>query len=163
MAKNNINYDVGTIFCIPLKNGKFARGIVARHDGGGQVFGYFFGPSLDGIPNSIDKDELHIEEAIFSGIFSGMGLSNDEWKQLGRITSFRLDDWPLPLFINTEKDCDRVELIEYDEDTLEEKIVSISTRGEVDINAYPEDGLMGYEYVENVLTMKLDHAYKISK
>ncbi len=162
MAKYPINYDAGTIFCIPLKNGKFARGIVARHDGGGQIFGYFFGPSLDQIQLGVDKDELHFEEAIFSGIFSGMGLSTGEWKQLGRINSFCLDDWPMPLFINTEKDSDRVELVEYDEDTLEEKNVSISTRDEVDIEAYPEDGLMGYEYVENVLTMNLDPGYKKS-
>lgn len=85
-----------------------------------------------------------------------MGLSVGEWKQIGKLKSFSYDAWPMPLLINLEDDSDRVELVEYDEETLEEKSITISTRQEVDISAYPEDGLMGQGYVEEILTMKLN-------
>jgi len=158
MTKYPINYSLGTVFCVPLNNGEYARGIVARMDGQGMIFGYFWGPRLKTIPGELDESDLKIDTAILAGIFSGMGLSLEEWPQLGSVKSFRREDWPMPILINTEDDSDRVELVEYDEDTLEEKTSNLSTRNEVDIEAYPEDGLMGSGYVENMLTQILDSA-----
>ncbi|QDT90824.1 Imm26 family immunity protein [Gimesia algae] len=160
MPKYVNNYSNGTVFCVPLKNGKYARGVVARSDEELGIFGYFFGPCLDSIPATLDESQLCIEETVLAGIFSGMGLCIGEWKQLGNIKSFQRKDWPMPMLINTEDESDRVELVEYDEDTLAEKLISVSTRGEVDIDAYPEDGVMGYKYVEDILTMKLDPSFQ---
>lgn len=120
------------------------------------IFGYFWGPSLKIIPDHVDESDLKIESAVLAGIFSGMGLSRDEWPQLGSVKPFHQEDWPMQILINTEDDSDRVELVEYDEDTLEEETIKLTTRDKVDINAYPEDGLMGSEYVEEVLTMILE-------
>ena len=40
-------YSEGSVFLVPLRNGGYARGVVARATGEGKgLFGYFFGPRL---------------------------------------------------------------------------------------------------------------------
>ncbi|MCI0527762.1 MAG: immunity 26/phosphotriesterase HocA family protein [Nitrospira sp.] len=85
MARRKINYSEGTCFAAPLRKGGFARGVVARMDGQGIVFGYFFGPQLSSMEETQVTSELQSERAILCGRFGDLGLLKGEWKIIGAI------------------------------------------------------------------------------
>jgi hypothetical protein len=46
----NIKYREGDWFAVPLRNGGFAVGLVARANPKAALLGYFFGPKTKGYP-----------------------------------------------------------------------------------------------------------------
>ncbi len=57
-------YGEGDWFAVPLRNGGYALGVVARRDGRGGIIGYFFGqkysapPSLDEVTSKTATDAI---------------------------------------------------------------------------------------------------------
>jgi immunity protein 26 of polymorphic toxin system len=152
-VRKKINFSEGDCFSIPLRDGGFARGVVTRMDGKGGIFGYFFSPRIEKFTDiSITKD-LYPEKAIFAGQFGDLGLINGEWKVIGQVSEWSRTKWTMPsFFLRMEKGDPKGFLSAYDEDTLKcigEQEVQIS---EIDIQEFPEDGLMGYGFVEIRLT-----------
>jgi hypothetical protein len=95
-------YAEGTVFTLPLREGGFARGIVARAAPEGAVlYGYFFGPKLSSA-EGVQLDDLQPDEAIAQMIFGDLGLLNGEWKILGSLPNWHHDDWPMPDFVRRD-------------------------------------------------------------
>ena len=154
MAK--YNYEEGSVFFVPLRTGGYARGLVARCDGRGLVFGYFFGPRFASIPNEVDASHLKACDAILFGQFSDIGLRKGEWPIVARIANWERQLWPMPMFASNAEHEDSMVLTEYDEDTLNVKSVVTKPRSEISANDFPIDRVMGYGSVEKKLTQLLE-------
>ena len=151
MSRARINYQDGDCFLLPLRDGGFARGVVARHNGRGVVFGYFFRPRV------IEKDAtvgtLVPSEAVLSGKFGDLSLLKGEWRILGRIAQWSATEWPMPPLIRVDDMASRAWLSFYDDRTfacLREEAVAPAL-----ISKYPYDRMMGSGSVEIRMTKLL--------
>jgi hypothetical protein len=91
-------YKEGSVFALPLRDGGFARGVVARAGKRGKVlFGYFFGPVFESF------DEMTLEgvaprNAVQKLMFGDLELIRGNWRVIGQVTPWRREDWPMPIF-----------------------------------------------------------------
>lgn len=150
MARTKINYKEGSCIAIPLRQGGYARGIVARINKKGKIFGYFFGPKFRSLEDIVGCQNLKYTDAIFVGRFGDLGLLNKEWKVIGTIPHWNREEWPLTAFIRIDEFTNRAWLSYYDENDL-------SCIGEEEVSPklkdkYPYDSFMGYGAVEIELT-----------
>ena len=152
MKRRKIEYFEGMLFVLPMRDGGFARGLVSRFDGKGAVLGYFFGPRLASVDEVMAGDEFLPESAILVGRFGDLGLLNGAWHPYGKIASWSRESWPLPVF--TRSDNAGIVISRYGENLKfigEHRLPpnSISPPNSC------ADGLMGYGYVEVMLTKLL--------
>lgn len=124
-------YPEGTVFSVPLRDGGFARGVVARVNVKlACVFGYFFGPKL---PEPIlgDLDQLKPNLAIAKLVCGDLGIINGEWELLGPLPGWERDEWGMPDFVRRDPICKRAWRVRYSDidPTLivEEEPVSFDT------------------------------------
>ena len=148
MPKKKLNYTEGTCFLVPLRKGGYARGVVARMNGKGKVFGYFWGPKFDKAEDGVVDVTLTAQSAIFVGKFGDLGFLKEEWPIIGKIEPWIRTDWPLPPLLRTDERAQIGFISYYDDNNLrclrEEKV----KLGEVDASKFPEDSLLGYGAVE---------------
>jgi hypothetical protein len=148
-----INYSEGDCFLVPLKNGGYARGVVARLNGKGKVCSFFFLPRYEHITDAIIDDYLTPANSLYVSFHSDSGfIVDNRWKVFGKISPWVRDDWHLPVFgfTNTLLD-ERGELRYYDDKTLEkinEETVSVEK-----VANLPEDGAAGSGYIEGRLAI----------
>ncbi len=153
MARRKINYKEGQCVAIPLRAGGFARGVVARMDGKGRVFGYFFGPKYLSIDDVEDCASLKSQDAVLVGRFGDPGILNHEWPVIGEIPNWDKSSWPMPALIRIDELEKRAWLSYYDEhdfSLIREEEVSPDLEGK-----FPYDRGMGYGAVEIRLTKLL--------
>ena len=151
MAKHRINYTEGTCFHVPLREGGFARGLVARFNGSGQVFAYFFGPRLNAPIGGFAG--VNPQSAVLVGLCGDLGLLSGEWPINETLENWDRVDWPLPPLFRADEAAKRAWLSYYDQDTLDlvrEEPANIEQR-----SCYPYDRLMGSGSVEIRLTKLL--------
>jgi hypothetical protein len=152
MAKKRLPYSEGTWFAVPLGNGGAAVGVVARMDGKGRAFGYFFGPKRASIPDASDLLTLRPLNAVWSGRFGDLGILNGTWPVISRDIPWSREDWPLPPFIRVDRIGSRAWKAIYSNDLQLESdepcSPALATR-------YPEDALDGFRAVEIHLTKLL--------
>lgn len=149
-----INYSEGDCFSIPLRNGGYALGVVARMDGDGIVFSYFFGPKIDEFVD-LNINDLSPKKAILSGQVGDLGLLNLEWKVIGKIPNWSRKEWAMPSFLRFDEGDSIGFLSKYDENTLKfisELKIQLS---KINTRDFPKDSLMGYGFVEIKLTKLL--------
>jgi hypothetical protein len=145
-------YEDGDCFAVPLRNGGYGVGLVARHDGRGGVVGYLFGPRTDEIPTLDDVAGLRARDAVRVVRFGDLGLVRGKWPILGRLDGWLAEDWPLPDF--GRRGLDGTFRVIYSTDhlagpALEERI------SDHECNRLPRDALSGAGAVERVLTSLL--------
>src|SRR5581483_1548454 len=91
-------YSEGTLFLVPLRQGGYARGVVARADPEGKILlGYFFGPRLKSNV-AVTMNDLDPNNAVICVRFGALGLQNGEWQILGNISNWKRSEWPMPDF-----------------------------------------------------------------
>lgn len=156
MTDKQVNYQEGSCFVVPLRNGGFARGLVARMDGTGGIFGYFFGPKLSEIAEATIDVNWEPQISILSGQFGDLGLINGEWHVIGKSPHWSRDQWPMPPFARVDKKSGTAFITHYDENTLEFVREERVDAASVESRNLPEDVLMGYGAVEIRLTLLLD-------
>jgi len=95
-------YSEGSVFFVPLRNGGYARGVVARASSeGGILFGYFFGPRLESMDGS-DFDDMKPTKSILRLRFGDLGLINGEWPIRNGISNWNRAEWPMPDFVRRD-------------------------------------------------------------
>jgi len=151
--RKKINYAKGDYFAVPLRNGGFGRGVVARMDGKGGIFGYFFGPRLATVDEARDPTGLTPDAAVLLRDFGDLGLLNGEWLVLGSVPDWDPNDWPMPPLIRVDEVTGKAFLSYYDEGTFEcireERVdPALASR-------YPRDVAAGYVALEIALTALL--------
>ena len=146
-------YSEGTVFLVPLRNGGFARGVVARASNEGKaIFGYFFGPRLSSMSAEL-IEEIHPSSAIMRIMFGDLGLINGEWKIIGTVPNWDRAEWRMPDFVRKDLLGRRKPiLVHYSDDdplTVEAEYLIDDDSG------YEVDSLSGYGAVEIKLTKLL--------
>jgi hypothetical protein len=85
----------GSVFGVPLQNGKVALGVLGRVDDN-IGFGYFFRPFYDALPTQTNLPELRASDAFFSALFSVASLRAREWPVVARLEPWTRNDWRVP-------------------------------------------------------------------
>jgi len=147
-----VNYSEGDCFYIPLRNGGYARGVVARMNGNGIIFGYFFGPKINHSADVSIDDGLSPKQAILSGQFGDLGLLNGEWGVVGKMPNWSRNKWPMPPFLRVDTGNSVGVLSTYDENSLKFESEQEIDLSQVDVENTPRDRVMGYGSVEIKLT-----------
>ena len=152
MAK--VTYREGDWFAVPLRDGGFAVGVIARTNPDGVLVGYFFAPKRESLPSIDDLSDLKPGDAFMVRKFGHLGLTKGKWSVIGRLPGWERKDWPMPVFVRYEELTGRSFKVFYD-DNDPNKLVR---EEEVDPGVGehgPRDGLLGAVAVEKLLTSQL--------
>lgn len=147
-------YREGDWFAVPLRDGGYATGLLARASPSGVLLGYFFGPRRSETPRLEDVAGLRPGGAVLTRMFGHLGIARGEWPLLGRVTGWDRREWPTPVFVRYEELTGRSFHVFYDDDdpnlVLREERVTPGESEQV-----PKDGLMGAGFTEIILTRLL--------
>jgi len=142
-------YREGTWFAVPLADGTFATGVVARLNGTGLTFCHFFGPRRIEMATIEAVERLQSEQAILREKVGDLGLIRHEWPIIGTSSQWVRSEWPLPTFISQDGITGQMLEFVYDDNL---KIVEQRAYGGTGpIEPLPE-GVAGSGYVEDVLS-----------
>lgn len=92
----------GDWFAVPLRDGGFGVGLIARAKSSILV-GYFFGPKRETIPTLSDVASLRTSGAVLVARFGYLGLKEGNWPVLGRHEAWNAKQWPMPVFVRYEE------------------------------------------------------------
>lgn len=101
---------------MPLRDGGFALGMVARANPKGVLLGYFFGERYGAPPTLADTANLAHGDAVLVGKFGHLGLKNGTWPIVGRFDDWDRAAWPMPTFVRYEELTGRSYRVVYDND-----------------------------------------------
>jgi len=149
-----LNYTEGACFLVTLEGGGFARGVVARHNRRGVVFGYFFGPPLTSVEEAT-TDDLRPERAVLRGMFGDLFILQGKWPILEQVKNWVPKEWPMPPLVRVDDAARRATLSYYDDRTfrgLREEEVPLSA-----VKLYPYDSTMGAGAAELCVARLLSH------
>jgi len=150
-----VRVNEGDWYAVPLKNGGYGVGLVARKGRRGALLGYFFGPRYEQVPTLDAVRGLHPDAALLRAIFGDLGIQLGKWPLLGRLDTWHREQWPLPEFGRIEDEARGVawianyESVDISENPRERRCSIEEAR------RLPEDGDWGYGAIQNVLTQKL--------
>ena len=165
----SLNYHEGDWFAVPLGQGGFALGIVARANPLGVLLGYFFGPRCAELPTLDDVSTLRAEQAIWITRLSDRGLrgrrkSGREWPIIGRLADWDRNAWRMPVFGRVDTQTARAYRVFYPDYNPGgrprwEQLPSDAPNGYQDIWAHtrnaidglPRDDMVEADYVEDWL------------
>jgi Immunity protein 26 len=150
-------YSEGSVFLVPLRDGGYAKGVVARAAPEGKVlFGYFFGPKIKSTEDIVVGD-LTPGKEILKVRFGDLGLINGKWPVRGHVSNWSRSEWTMPDFVRREPISNRTWLVRYS-DTDPSRVVSEEL---VDpACSLPTDSTSGSGSVEIKLTKLLAGADK---
>jgi hypothetical protein len=147
MSRNHI--EEGTIFALPLNDGRYAVGVVTRRaPKRGKtwgVFAYFFGPYI-AVPSSPAFRDLRRDCAVALMNCGALHFHSGKWRAVGKLTSWNRDEWPLPDFCRYERHTQRFFRVRYGESDL--ATVIGETPMPDNAAGLPEDTLYGAEAAE---------------
>jgi hypothetical protein len=145
----------GDWFVVPLRDGGFGVGLVARANKQGVVLGYFFGPRREQPPAPHELSGLAPSDAVLLVQFGDLHLRSGRWRVIGRAAAWSRADWANPVFGRFEVLTGRSIAVEYDDDDPN-RVVRETDVERQDLSRYPNDGLHGASAVELQLTSLLD-------
>lgn len=146
-----INYRQGDWFAVPLREGGFALGVVARANPGGVLLGYFFGPRREDVPKAADAVGLRASEAVLVRKFGHLGLTQGNWPLLGQLEGWDPREWPMPSFVRYEELTGRSFKVIYD-DSDPNRLIREQQVSPGESEQAPKDGLLGAGAAEKILT-----------
>jgi hypothetical protein len=151
--KIKLPYENGTWFAVPLRNGGFATGVVARHSPDGVILVYLFGPKRPKVARLDQLEGLTKAIAIKVSIAGDLGLLEGRWPIIGKFPSWQDSEWPMPKFLRKDLLGATAWLVTYAENNpnhvVSEEPVPFETTG------FERDVLSGAGAVEIVLTRLL--------
>jgi hypothetical protein len=92
-------YREGDWFAVPLDDGRYVLGRIARHSNS-IVFGYFFAPPFDHVPAPAEIGDRRAADSFIQLRFSCLGLERGDWPVLEQSGQWDREGWPLPEFEN---------------------------------------------------------------
>src|SRR5260221_8716321 len=98
-----VSYHEGDWFAVPLREGGFGVGLVARANPGGVLLGYFFGPKRAGVPVLGELTGLKVTDAVLVRKFGHLGLVQGKWPIVGHFDCWNRRGWPRPVFISSQE------------------------------------------------------------
>jgi hypothetical protein len=152
MPKRERDFE-GTLALVPLQATGFALCVVARSDGKGRAFGYFFGPAIADA-NSWSGEVPSPDRAVLVCKFGDHSLWHGKWTQIGKVTPWQRSAWPLPAAARAHDDPNLMYLTEYDDslNVLSERLIP---REQAVARTSLEDSQLGSGIVESKLSQLL--------
>jgi Immunity protein 26 len=149
-------YSEGDWFAVPLRDGGFAAGVIARAMPckEGVLLGYFFGPRRLVPPKLEMLCGLSAVDALMVEIFGDLGIINGEWPLLGRTDGWDRNAWPIPEFGRFEELTGRAFKVIYDDDNPN-RVLREEQIDPGELTGLQKDGLSGAGAVERRLTRLL--------
>ena len=153
--RKRILYNEGEWFAIPLTNGGYAIGIIARKARRGALMGYFFGPRRDQIPTVSSLADIQPQDALCISMFGDLGILYGDWPIIGASRQWDRTKWPVP-------DFGRIDSINpavgyrttYNDNDISQTLREVRVSAE-EANALPPDILSGWLAMEAHLRMKI--------
>jgi hypothetical protein len=146
-------YQEGSWFAVPLIDGGYARGLIARLSPGGKALVYLFGPREPQLPTLESLGGLRPQDALKVLRVGDMALASGRWPVLAHTQDFEHAAWPMPQFlrrIDSLRRAWRVTYADMDPSRSErEESVPYDTEG------LEADSLYGYGSTELLLTRLL--------
>jgi hypothetical protein len=136
---------------VPLRDGSYAIGIIARAASSGILFGYFFGKRFGDVPGREKFPDLKAGQAVLVMECSSLGLRNGTWTHVSRDWSWDRAEWPFPWFRHKSSFTGRYTRRLIDETDLATMLREESV-SEEEALTLPEDGLAGAEFLEKILS-----------
>jgi len=97
-------YKEGTYFALPLRDGGFAIGLVARATPEGKVIlCYFFGLRRSSVPAISELMSLTADQALHVFRVGDLNLLNGKWPIIGQLASWKRSEWPMPPFKRSDE------------------------------------------------------------
>jgi hypothetical protein len=131
-------YHEGDWFAVPLDEGTFVPGRIARHHRG-ILFAYFFAP-LDHVPTLDELGSLTAADSATQMLLSHLDLRDGAWPVIGQPGEWDPDAWPMVEFERRVDDA--VYAIRWDDETLSEEVSSVRIDAS-EAGARPSDALAG--------------------
>jgi Immunity protein 26 len=155
VAKIKLPYSVGDWFAVPLRDGGYATGLVARMSPVGKIlFGYFFGPRREAVATLVEFSRLSPKDSILIGRFGDLDLIKKNWPIIGRTEVWHPEKWPMSSFGRIEDISGQAFKVTYDQNDPSRHVMSEPCNPE-NIDGLPQDLLMGSGSVEIRLTKLL--------
>lgn len=147
-------YREGSWFAIPLGNGGYATGLVARLSPQGKVMlAYLFGPTHWTRPTLADVQELTPADALKVIRTGDVAVANGRWPVIGNMLDFRREEWPVPMFIRRADALKRAWQATYADDPAKpEREVSVP----YETQGLESDSLFGYGSTELLMSKLLE-------
>ena len=149
-----VAYREGDWFGVPLRDGGFGIGLIARANPGGVLLGYFFGPMRPDVPKLEDVVGLRPDDAVLVRKFGHLGITQGKWPLIGRTVGWERRYWPTPVFVRYEELTGRSFRVYYD-DNNPNKVIREEAVPPGEADQAPKDGLMGAGFAEGALTRLL--------
>jgi Immunity protein 26 len=153
MAKR-VRYQEGDVFAVPLRDGGYGVGVVARASSKGPVLGYFLGPRRDDVPELSEVEDLEAVDNVLVQKFGDLGLIRGKWPLIGHLPGWRREQWPMPAFGRHEELTGRYLRVEYADDDPNSRPREVEISRD-EFEHLPEDGLAGFGFTEARLTRLL--------
>jgi Immunity protein 26 len=148
-AKKLQQFPEGTFFSVPLEDGRFAVGIIARRSPKkGKYsghFGYYWGPYKDINSCIAELKKLTADNALIRFNCGGLYLHSGRWKVLGQKQPWFRSEWPFPDFYQNAPGTNVYHRVRYDEDDIHRAIFHERIS---DSQGLDEDGVSGALFAE---------------
>jgi hypothetical protein len=151
MMARKLPYELGSRFWIPLREGGFARGLVARMNEKGVIFAYFFGPKVRDARDWDLAGPATPKDCVMRGQVGDLGLVKGEWLVESPPPGWTKEAWPMPPFVR--QDSDGQILVTIYDDQIQYQAERVGSGA--DMESLPRDLLMGYGSAEIRLTKLL--------
>jgi hypothetical protein len=160
-SMKKLPYIEGDIFALPLEQGGYALGVVARASKLGKtLLGYFFARCLESVPRSEDVQDLLPGSAIWKVRFGDLYLMSGRWPIVGHVGNWHRIEWPMPKFLRTDPLTGRAKVISYKDDDPNRSCREEAVHG--DYSGLERDGTYGAGVVEHHMS-KLIGVPEVSK
>lgn len=147
-----MTHSEGDIFAVPLEQGGFGVGVIARM-GRNMILAYFLDIQLDSHDAWRSSARPRKEMAVWIAFVGDLKLSDGRWPLLGRVQPWKRSDWPVPEFARREEFTGRSYRVIYG-DGIDSRPVEILADLQ-EILGLPEDGPAGAGFVEERLSQLL--------
>ena len=148
-------YHEGTWFAVPLNQGGYAAGLLARMAPAGKVvLAYLYGPKRAAIPTLAELASMRPSDAAKVVRMGDMGLANGRWPVIGDAVDWQRELWPMPAFIRRSEPAHHAwRAIYADSDPgRPEREVSVP----YEMTGLESDLLYGYGSIELLMTKLLE-------
>ena len=97
--KRKLPYHEGSVFAIPLNDGGYGIGVVARAASNGVILSYLFSDRYTTIPAQNELPKLDPQKALLKIRMGDLYLLNGSWTVLGDLEDWKKEMWPVPVYI----------------------------------------------------------------
>jgi hypothetical protein len=138
----------GDVFAVPLRQGGYTIGLIARRHKTSSL-GYFFDRIYLSPPEELNVADINKWKVALIGQFSALGIEEGEWPLLKKNFDFIRKEWPIPVLKMQDPLSEKYFAVIYD-DTLFNEERHLITKEEAD--KLFGHGVYGYGALEKKLS-----------